>query len=152
MFPSSLRFFWSLQFSTGSQWGYPRVVPPGGLSGLWGQPLQSFLLLLWCFFSSTSSSTTRLLGRAGPSFPERLKLVCTHCIQHRTKHGIVVKIIGDIGSVLPGPQSLWVFDFFHIQMDGSVHYAHSLNLKLKISFTTVDFRFSFFEQVYSYLS
>lgn len=88
MFPSSLRFFWSLQFSTGSLRGYPRVVPPGGLSGLWGQLLQGFLLLLRVLFLLRISATTSVRQSGAYLFRGHGSTMIMH-IRHPENNSIV---------------------------------------------------------------
>lgn len=117
MFPSSLRFFWSLQFSTGSLRGYPRVVPPGGLSGLWGQLLQGFLLLLRVLFLFHISATTLSVrqSRAYLSRGHGSRMI-TH-IQHPENNSIVAAIGTFLVVVtllyLLCDQNLWTSDFCH---------------------------------------
>lgn len=82
MFPSSLRFFWSLQFSTGSLRGYPRVVPSWRAVRALG-PASSGLsaAVIWVLFLLLHiSSTTCLFSIAGPSFlgGKRGKCLCLH--------------------------------------------------------------------------
>lgn len=48
--PSPLRFFWSVQFSTGIAQGYPRVVPPGTESQHWIWTLHILFVCVFFFF------------------------------------------------------------------------------------------------------
>lgn len=86
MFPNSLRFFWSLQFSTGSQWGYPRVVPPGGLSEL------STAVMVHLLHIYTNHTVVQQSG----TFHSWGGKIMLHCLDATQEHSIIDKILSSL--------------------------------------------------------